>query len=114
LRKFHISNKIKIEGMGGLLMAKQHDQQFKEEAVKYYLDHKELGLRGCAENLGIGCSTLGKWLIDYKTNDGTIPTRGSGNYASDIEKENARLLRELRDTKDALDVLKKAIGILGK
>ena len=39
--------------------------------------------------------------------------RGSSNYASDEEKENARLRRELRDTKDALDV-KKAIGILGK
>jgi transposase len=100
--------------MGELLMAKQHDQQFKEEAVRYYLDHKELGLRGCAENLGVGYSTLGEWIRDYNTNDGTISTRGSGNYASDIEKENARLRGELRDAKDALDVLKKAISILGK
>ena len=100
--------------MGKLLMAKQHDQQFKEQAVRYYLDHKDLGLRGCAENLDVGYSTLGKWLRDYNTNDETIPTRGSGNYASDIEKENARLRRELRDTKDALDILKKAISILGK
>ena len=29
------------------------------------------------------------------------------------QKEIARLQRELRDTKDALEVLKKAIGILG-
>ena len=29
-------------------------------------------------------------------------------------KEIARLKRELRDTQDALDVLKKAINILGK
>ncbi|WKY43202.1 helix-turn-helix domain-containing protein [Eubacteriaceae bacterium ES2] len=42
-------------------MAKQHDKQFKLDAVQYYEEHKELGLRGCAENLGIGCSTLGKW-----------------------------------------------------
>jgi transposase len=53
-------------------------------------------------------------LRDYRDNDGTVPTRGSGNYASDVEKENARLRKELRDTQDALDVLKKAIGILGK
>ena len=46
--------------------------------------------------------------------EGTVPTRGSGNYASDEAKEIARLQRELRDTKDALEVLKKAIGILGK
>ena len=41
-------------------------------------------------------------------------TRGSGNYASDEQKEIARLRRELRDAQDALDVLKKAINILGK
>ena len=31
-----------------------------------------------------------------------------------VKKEIARLKRELRDAQDALDVLKKAIGILGK
>ena len=33
---------------------------------------------------------------------------------TDEQKEIARLKRELRDTQDALDVLKKAISILGK
>ena len=32
---------------------------------------------------------------------------------ADTETEIARLKKELKDTKDALDVLKKAIGILG-
>ena len=32
-------------------MAKQHDKQFKLDAVQYYFDHKELGVRGCAQNL---------------------------------------------------------------
>lgn len=48
-----------------------------------------------------------------KEKNGSVPIRGSGNYASDEAKEIARLQRELRDTKDALEVLKKAIGILG-
>ena len=48
-----------------------------------------------------------------KEHKGEVPTLGSGNYASEEEKEIARLQRELRDTKDALEVLKKAIGILG-
>ena len=47
-----------------------------------------------------------------KKNDGDIPVIGSGNYASEEAKEIARLKRELRDAQDALDVLKKAIGIL--
>ncbi len=33
--------------------------------------------------------------------------------SSEEAKEIARLQRELRDTQDALEVLKKAIGILG-
>ena len=60
-------------------MAKQHDKQFKLDAVRYYQDHKDLGVRGCAENLGIGYSTLTKWLKDFREL-GDIPVRGSGNY----------------------------------
>lgn len=96
-----------------LIMANQHDKQFKLDAVQYYLDHKELGVRGCAQNLGIGYSTLTKWLKIFRES-GDIPVRGSGNYASDEQKEIAHLKRELRDAQDALDVLKKAISILGK
>ena len=66
-----------------------------------------------AQNLGVGYSTLTKWLKDFRES-GDIPVRGSGNYASDEQKEIARLKRELRDAQDALDVLKKAISILGK
>jgi len=52
-------------------------------------------------------------MRDYREN-GDIGVRGSGNYSSDEQKEIAHLKRELRDTQDALDVLKKAISILGK
>ena len=47
-------------------MATQHDKQFKLDAIRYYQDHKDLGVRGCAENLGIGYSTLTKWLKDFR------------------------------------------------
>ena len=62
------------------------------------LSISDLGVRGCAENLGIGYSTLTKWLKDFRES-GDIPVRGSGNYASDEQKEIARLRRELRDAK---------------
>ena len=64
--------------------------------------------------IGIGVSTLAKWESRFRNNDGDIPVRGSGNYQSDDAKEIALLKRELRDAQDALDVLKKAISILGK
>lgn len=93
---------------------KQHTKQFKLDAINYRKEHPNLTQTECAKNLGIGMSTLARWEAQFRDYDGDIPVRGSGNYESDEQKEIARLKRELRDTQDALDVLKKAIGILGK
>jgi transposase len=92
---------------------KQHDKQFKLDAIQYVKEHPDLTQAECARNLGVSITTLNRWLSQYKEHDGDIPVRGSGNYQSDEQKEIARLKRELRDAQDALDVLKKAIGILG-
>lgn len=92
----------------------QHTKQFKLDAINYRKEHPDLTQVECAKNLGIGVSTLARWEAQFRDNEGDIPIRGSGNYESDEAKEIARLQRELRDAQDALDVLKKAIGILGK
>lgn len=94
-------------------MAKHFDKQFKLDAVQYYHDHRELGLVGCASNLGISQQSLSRWQKELRES-GDLKCRGSGNYSSDEAKEITRLKRELRDAKDALDVLKKAINILGE
>lgn len=87
---------------------KQHSKQFKLDAVQYVKDHPELTqVECCAKNLGISITTLSRWISLYRDNEGDIPVRGSGNYASDEQKEIARLKRELRDTQVALDGLKK-------
>ena len=91
-----------------------HSKQFKLDAVNYRKEHPDLTQAECARNLGIGLSTLSRGEQQFRDNDGDIPGAGSGNYATAEEREIARLKRELRDTQDALDVLKKAIGILGK
>lgn len=93
---------------------KQHTKQFKLDVISYRKEHPDLTQLQCARNLGIGISTLARWKSQYRNNDGDIPVIGSGNYESEVQRENARLKRKLRDTQDALDVLKKAIGILGK
>ena len=92
----------------------QHTKQFKLDAITHRKEHPDLNQVECAKNLGIGVSTLARWEAQFRDNEGDIPVRGSGNYESDEAKEIARLKRELRDAQDALDVLKKAIGILGK
>jgi len=91
-----------------------HSKQFKLDTVNYRNELPDLTQVECAKNLGIAVSTLAKWESQFRNNDGDIPVRGSGNYQSDDAKEIARLKRELRDAQDALDVLKKAISILGK
>ena len=99
--------------MEDLIMAKHYDKQFKLDAIQYYLNHKDLGLKGCASNHGISQQALSRWKKELQST-GNIECRGSGNFSSDEEKEIAKLKRELRDAQDALDVLKKAISILGK
>ena len=44
-----------------LITAKHYDKQFKIDAVQYYHDHKELGLIGCASNLGTSHQSLSRW-----------------------------------------------------
>ena len=95
-------------------MATQYTEDFKKDAVRYRKEHPELGISKCAKNLGISKSALSTWGKSYDASEGAVPTRGRGNYESDEAKENARLRKELRDTQDALEILKKAISILGK
>ena len=94
------------------MVQKRYDKEFKMDAVQYYKDHRSIGRAGCASNLGISEQTLSRWQKEFN-DKGEIGWRGSGNYASDAEKENAKLRKELRDTRDALNILKKAISILG-
>lgn len=88
--------------------------EFKQGVVQYVLDHPDESKVAIAKQFGVGDSTIHKWMKTAQENNGTIYSRGSGNYASDEAKEIAKLKKELKDTQDALDILKKAIGILGK
>jgi len=88
--------------------------EFKQGVVEYILEHPDESKLDVARRFGVGDSTIHAWLKQYNSQNNSIKSRGSGNYSSEAEKENARLKKELRDTKDALDVLKKAIGILGE
>ena len=58
-------------------------------------------------------STLYRWKQEAKANNNQATFKGSGNL-TEAELENRRLKRELKDTQDALEILKKAISILGE
>jgi len=94
-------------------MPKKYSDEFKKDALQYMKDHPELDKRVCAEYLGVPYDTLYGWYKKARREQAKDPIDIKGSGMSDLEKENMRLRRELRDTQDALDVLKKAIGILG-
>lgn len=95
-------------------MKKQYTKQFKMDAIKYRNDHPELSNAAVCRNLDVSEATFYKWAKQVKENNGDINHRGSGNFSSDLEKENARLKKELAAKEDALRILKKAISILGE
>lgn len=93
------------------------EKEFKISAVKYIREHPELTYQEAAVNLGVSISSLHRWVKAYSSveeNDieASNVFRGSGNYSSDELKELARLKKENKDLKDALEILKKAMNIL--
>lgn len=96
-------------------MAKHsYDKDFKEGVIQYVLDYPDESYVSVGKRFGVHDTTVGGWIKDFKKNNSEVVIRGSGNYSSDEAKEIARLKKELKDTQDALEILKKAIGILGK
>lgn len=49
-------------------MSRQFTKEFKEDAIRYYLDHKDLGLTACAKNLGTSKATLCMWTKEVRIN----------------------------------------------
>lgn len=47
-------------------MAKQYTEEFKKDAVKYWLEHQEQGINKCAKNLGVSKSALSTWKSAYE------------------------------------------------
>jgi transposase len=95
-------------------MSKKYDEKFKNDALEYRKNHPELSVSAVCRNLGISQPTYYQWKKSADENDGQVKHIGSGNYANDQEKEIAELRRELKNSQDALKILKKAMGILAK
>lgn len=82
-------------------MAYKHNEEFKREAVRIALT-SELPRRQVASDLGIGFSTLAKWVQKSKPDD--LPPAAD----IDLAKENERLRKENRLLLEEREVLKKA------
>lgn len=89
-------------------MRRTFDKEFKINAVRLVLEEK-LTIRQVSQDLGIGQSTLDKWVRDIKKH-GLSAFPGKGHVKAEdervkaLEKENEKLRRER-------DILKKALAI---
>jgi len=83
-------------------MAKQHTKAFQQEAVRIALS-SDLSRKQTATDLGIGFSTLSRWIQIHRHRDDVSAPSGT-----DLEQEVMRLRKENRFLKEERDVLKKA------
>ncbi len=82
-------------------MAHRHTEEFKREAVRIALT-SGLSRKQVASDLGIGFSTLSKWIQNSKPAD--LPPSAD----IDLARENDRLRKENRLLMEERDILKKA------
>ena len=80
---------------------KKFTDEFRKEAVQLALN-SGLTRNQVADDLGIGHSTLGKWITEHRHTD-----LMSGPH-EDVEKENSRLRKEVRLLCEEREILKKA------
>ncbi len=79
----------------------KHTDEFKREAVRIALS-SGLPRDRVASDLGVGTSTLHKWISQYRPSDLNAAPQ------ADLARENERLRLENRVLKEERDILKKA------
>jgi transposase len=77
----------------------KHSEEFKQEAVRIALT-SGLPRARVASDLGVGKSTLGKWVSQYR------PTDLVSAPQADLARENERLRLENRILKEEREILK--------
>ena len=82
-------------------MAPKHSEEFKRDAVRIALT-SGLTRRQASSDLGVGMSTLNKWIKTYRNTDVV------SKEDQELIKENERLRRENRILREEREVLKKA------
>ncbi len=89
-----------------------YDREFKQKAVE--LSFARGNAREIAEELGIRPELLYRWRREYQRyENNSFPGKGKPKM-TELEKDNARLKKELRDAKMERDILKKAVSIFSR
>jgi len=89
-----------------------YDREFKQKAVE--LSFARGNAREIGEELGIRPELLYQWRREYQQYEKNSFLCKGKPKMTDLERENARLKKELRDAKMERDILKKAVSIFSK
>ena len=81
----------------------RYTEEFKEQAVYMAINETKTKVKA-ARRLGIPKETLYGWINKYNET-GSVTRSGKAVESNDIEAENARLRRELAETKMERDIL---------
>ncbi|KAB3531762.1 transposase [Alkaliphilus pronyensis] len=86
----------------------RYDDEFKASAVKMVVE-KCRSISAVAKDLGVSEPALRRWV-----KASTEPEDSASKRLAELEEENKRLKKELDDTKDTVEVLKKSVAIFIK
>ena len=91
------------------MMSRKYDKEFKLKAVKLVLE-KKLTCTQVSQDLGIGLSSLQRWLHEVEKHGKTNASPGSGNLRVE-DDERCHLKREIDVLRLERDILKTALAI---
>ena len=83
----------------------RYDEEFKAHAVKMVVE-KGRSVSTVAKELGVSSPAIRRWV--------KLSTQGEDSTAkrlAELERENRKLKKELSDTKETVEVLKKSVAI---
>lgn len=83
-------------------MAKRFSPEFKQQAIDYALSNSHESVAAIAQKLGVGYSTLDKWIRE------TNPAGSSKRQLSPEQQRIVELEKEVKQLKEANDILKSA------
>lgn len=90
---------------------KYYDPEFKRNAVKLVTEGGRR-VTEVARNLGINANMLWRWKLEFSQEpEQAFPGKG---HLQDKEEEIRQLRKELADTREERDILKKVVAIFSK
>ena len=86
----------------------RYDDEFKAHAVKMVVEQGKSPTE-VANDLGVSQPTIRRWV-----NEASEPEDSKAKRIAELEAENKRLKKQLKNTKETVDVLKKSVAIFIK